>query len=212
MRSHTSPRTASTPSAHVSVREMVARQNGPRAAGRGSAAKRAGARADKDGDISMGTSVKGRGGISKSTAPSGSKKELTGKGAKGGILSATAQREILRKAGAGDVSMKESRVSGGTRGGLVELKVTGWQRSKVSGTSDGGVSNLIQWLEKKASSRLGSRGRSVKIRKVRCRQNFADYQLPYCALAAASGPPSLAANLRTTTAINPLDGDRLPYG
>ena len=190
---------------------MVARQNGPRAAGRGSAAKRAGARADKDGDISMGTSVKGRGGISKSTAPTGSKKELTGKGAKGGILSATAQREILRKAGAGDVSMKESRVTG-TRGGLVELKVTGWQKSKVSGTSDGGVSNLIQWLEKKASSRLGSKGRSVKIRKVRCRQNFADYQLPYCALAAASGPPSLAANLRTTTAINPLDGDRLPYG
>ncbi|KAI7186759.1 hypothetical protein KC363_g6373 [Hortaea werneckii] len=143
---------------------MVARPKGPRAAGRGSAAKRAGARADKDGDISMGTTVKGRGGISKSTAPTGSKKELTGKGAKGGILSATAQREILRKAGAGDVSMKESRVTG-TRGGLVELKVTGWQKSKVSGTSDGGVSNLIQWLEKKASSRLGSKGRSVKIRK-----------------------------------------------
>ena len=106
--------------------------------------------------------------------------------------------------------MKEARGSA-PRGGLVELKVTGWEKSKASSNADGGVSSLIKWLEKKASNRLGSRARQVKIKKVCCRQHLADCRISSCQPAATSGPPSFAANLRTTTAIQ-VYGQRLPDG
>ena len=118
----------------------------------------------------MGVSVKGQGRVGKGAAPpSGPRKDLMSRTARGGILSATAQRAILRQAGTSDPSMKNARVAG-ARNGPVDLKVTGWQKSKVSDAADGGVSSLIRWLEKKASTRLGSKARSVKIRKVRRRQ------------------------------------------
>ncbi|EMC95373.1 hypothetical protein BAUCODRAFT_35355 [Baudoinia panamericana UAMH 10762] len=147
---------------------MVARSKPPRAAPRGpAAARRQALRADKDGDVSMGLSIKGRAGVGKSTPPTGPRKDAAGgRPSRNGIISATAQRAILRQAGASDVSMKEVR-SSGPRGGLVELKVTGWNKSKASGDEDGGVSSLLKWLEKKASVRLGSRARSVRIKKSR---------------------------------------------
>ncbi|KAF2764775.1 NTF2-like protein [Teratosphaeria nubilosa] len=143
---------------------MVAR-SAPRSAPRGPAATRA-RRGDKDGDVSMGNiSIKGRGGIGKSTAPpTGPKRDLMTRTSKGGILGATAQREILRRAGAGDISMKETRMNA-PRGGLAELKVTGWQKSKASQDADGGVASLMKWMEKKASTKLGRGARSVKIKK-----------------------------------------------
>jgi len=151
---------------------MVARNSTPRGGPpRGPAAQRRAARADRDGDVSMSVPIKGQSRVGKSTAPTGGpRKELMARPGKGGILSTTAQREILRQAGASNSAMKDVRRAG-LRGGLVELKVTGWQKSKASDAADGGVSSLIKWLEKKASTRLGSRARSVKIRKVRCRQN-----------------------------------------
>jgi len=118
----------------------------------------------------MGVSVKGQGRVGKGTAPpSGPRKDLMSQTARGGILSATAQRAILRQAGTNDPLMKHARTVGG-RTGPVDLKVTGWQKSKISDAADGGVSSLIRWLEKKASTKLGSKARSVKIRKVRRRQ------------------------------------------
>ncbi|KAK3112226.1 nuclear mRNA export, poly(A)+RNA binding protein, partial [Teratosphaeriaceae sp. CCFEE 6253] len=146
---------------------MVARHGAPRAAPRGPAAKRhAAGRSDRDGDLTMGVAVKGRAGVSKGSGPpSGPKKDGGARPTRGGILSSTAQREILRQAaGTRDVTMKSERPSG-TRGGLEELKVTGWSKSKASSGADGGVSSLIKWLEKKASVRLGSKTRNVKIRK-----------------------------------------------
>jgi nuclear RNA export factor len=121
---------------------------------------------DRDGDIAMGVSIKGRAGITKAP-PTGPRKDLTARASKGGILSATAQREILRKAGRGDVSMKEARLNAPARGGLVELKVSGWSKSKASSNADGGVSSLTKWLEKKASTKLGSSRRDAKIHKMR---------------------------------------------
>ncbi|KAK5116281.1 hypothetical protein LTR85_009253 [Meristemomyces frigidus] len=146
---------------------MVARHNTPRtAAPRGPAATRRG-RADRDGDVVMGMPIKGRAAVSKSTGPpTGPRRDATLRTPRGGILSATAQREILRKAGTSDMTMKEARTSA-AKGGLVELKVTGWNKSKASGDADGGVSSLIKWLEKKGSTKLGSRVRSLKIRKSR---------------------------------------------
>lgn len=109
--------------------------------------------------------------------------------------------------------MKEAR-SGAPKGGLVELKVTGWEKSKASSDQDGGVSSLIKWMEKKASHRLGSKTRDVKIKKV-CRrqhQRSADRLGSLYLRQHTSGPPSLAANLRTTTAIQVYFGQRLPDG
>ena len=158
----------------------------------------------------MDVAVKGRARVGKSSpAPSIGGRDSAARPARGGILSATAQRAILRQAGAGDVSMREPRGAPPHSRGNVELKVTGWTKSKASTNPDGGQSSLISWLEKKASSKLGSRVRSVKIKKVCCRQ-FADRRTVIRQLAI-SGPPSFAANLRTTTAIRVSDL-RFPYG
>lgn len=156
----------------------------------------------------MGMPIKGRAAVGKST-PTGPRKDGPPRSSRGGILSATAQREILRKAGATDLTMKEARTSA-AKGGLVELKVTGWTKSKASDKADRGVSSLISWLEKKGSIRLGSRARSLRIKKVCCRQH-ADRHISFCQHATTSGPPSFAANLRTRTAIH-VYGQRLPYG
>ncbi|KAK5172261.1 nuclear mRNA export, poly(A)+RNA binding protein [Saxophila tyrrhenica] len=151
---------------------MAARSQSPRDAPRGPAAsrRRGGARSDRDGDLKMDIAVKGRGRIGKSSsAPSSSRDPAsrTSRGeARGGMLSGTARRAILRQAAAGDVSMREPKPTN-SRGGLVELSITGWEKSKASGNADGGVSSLIGWLEKKASHRLGSRTRDVKVKKSR---------------------------------------------
>lgn len=141
---------------------------GPRR--RGGARSSARGRADRDGDMKMDLAIKGRSRIGKASAPPGpastrKRDALNSRATKGGILSSTAQRAILRQAANKDVSMKDSR---GASTGLLELKITGWEKSKAVATSkDGGVSALIKWLEKKASLRLGSGRRDVKIKKVR---------------------------------------------
>lgn len=128
------------------------------------------------------------------------------------LASGSARGAILRRAAAsGDVNMGDTRSPNNSRAGsLVELKVTGWRNSKASDSADGGASSLISWIEKKASNRLTSRARSVKVKKVCNNQHPADCR-PSLAAAAVSGPPSFAANLRTTTAI-PVFGQRLPDG
>jgi len=160
---------------------MVARHTAPRAAPRGPAAtRRAAIKADRDGDLTMGLPVKGRAGVGKGTGPpTGPRIDGANKPGRGGILDTLVQRAILRQAsGTRDVAMREER-AGSARGGLVELRVTGWNKSKASGDADGGVSSLIRWLEKKASSRLGSRVRNVKIKKV-CHRQHADRCIVLC--------------------------------
>jgi nuclear RNA export factor len=185
---------------------MVARAaRGAKNAPRGPAAtRRDRTKADRDGDLAMDGPVKGRGGrVGKSSGgpAKNARKDLTAGKGKGGILSAANQRAILKHAGTGDVAMKGSK-SVPSRG-LTELKVTNWKKSKASTNPDGGVSSLITWLEKKASNRLGSRVRSVKIKKV-CRRHYS-----YCYSGSCytprqpiySGPLSFANHLATTVAI-----------
>ena len=151
----------------------------------------------------MGVSIKGRGAVSKNTGtgpstgngpPTGPRRGTSSRPSRGGILGATAQREILRKAGSSDMTMKEVRVSA-AKGGLVELKITGWDKSKASGNADKGASSLVQWLEKKGSTKLGSRNRTLKIRKVCCRQH-ADLQAWRCQHVYISGPLSFASQVQ----------------
>lgn len=167
-------------------------------------------RSDRDGDVSMDIAVKGRGRIGKSTPPP-TGRDLTSRGGRGGragVLSARARSAILRQAAASDVPMEVKTAA--PKGGLVDVKITGWEKSKASSDADGGVSSLIRWMEKKASHRLGSRTREVKIKKVCCRQHFDDCCVWPCQLASISGLLSFAANLRTTTAIEEY-GQCLPY-
>ncbi|KAF2716757.1 hypothetical protein K431DRAFT_289153 [Polychaeton citri CBS 116435] len=125
-------------------------------------ASRRRARNDRDGDVTMGGSVKGAAGIKKKT-PTATRAD--GKPRRGGnILSSTAQREILRKAGAGDKPMRDQTAA--PRGkGLVELRISNWQKSKAADNKDGGVSSLVAWIQDKASRKLGSQRRTVKVKK-----------------------------------------------
>lgn len=127
--------------------------------------------------------VKGRSKIGKSTkgavptgpaAARGSKG--AGKGGKNGIISAGAQRAILRSAGSSDVSMREPRAP---RGGLVELSVGGWKENTNSSQNDGGEKSLRQWLEKKARMRLGRTGRD-EVRPIRKSRIDADGSMIIC--------------------------------
>ena len=187
------------------ARAARASKNNPRGP---AATRRDRTKGDRDGDLSMDGPVKGRGGrVGKSSGPANPRKDLTAGKGKGGILSATNQRAILKHAGAGDVAMRGPK-SVSSRG-LTELKITNWKKSKASTNPDGGVSSLITWLEKKASNRLGSRIRTVKIKKV-CRRHYS-----YCYSGSRytlrritySGPLSFATHLTTTAAIrnyNPI--------
>lgn len=186
---------------------MVARPaRGSKNSSKGPAAtRRDRTKADRDGDLAMDGPIKGRGGrIGKSSGPANARKDLTAGKGKGGILSAANQRAILKHAGAGDVAMKGSKTV--LSRGLTELKITNWNKSKASTNPDGGVSSLITWLEKKASNRLSSRVRTVKIKKV-CRRHYS-----YCYSGSRhtfrqpvnSGLLSFACNLGTTTATQPF--------
>lgn len=136
----------------------------PGAPRRGGGRPRDARKSDRDGDLTMGASsaaatLKNRDRVGKSKAPSKTRKP----GAKGDLMSGGAQRAILRKAAEGDIPMRDSR---GLRGALVELHITGWEKSKASNDKDGGVSSLIKWMEKKGSLRLGSRGKEIRVKKV----------------------------------------------
>lgn len=190
---------------------MVSR-NAPRHAPKGPSAARDRLRRDKDGDLVMGVATKGKGGIGKTA---GKGKDLTARiGGKKSSLAPSAQKEIMKHIGAGEVTMRESRTAAPR--GLAELKVGNWRKSKASTNADGGLSSLISWLEKKASNKLGSRVRNVKVKKVCCYQRIANYaghrlENPREGLRISYGPPSLAAKLRTTTAIG-MTSLRLPGG
>jgi nuclear RNA export factor len=182
---------------------MTARGQASRQPPRGPAASRRKAlKADRDGDVAMGTAIKGQARIGKTNSANARKELLSrpSRGDKAGILTENARRAIIKHAGAGDISMKETRPTA-SRAGLVELKVTGWENSKAATAADGGVSALIKWLEKKASQKLGSRAKEVKIKKVCFRHEFDNRYATTGLIATVSGPLSFAANLRTTTAI-----------
>jgi nuclear RNA export factor len=184
---------------------MVARGNrASKNASRGPAAtRRDRTKADRDGDLAMDGPIKARGGrVGKSSGSANPRKDLTAGKGKGGILSAANQRAILKHAGAGDVAMKVPKTAPSR--GLAELKVTGWNKSKASTNPDGGVSSLITWLEKKASNRLSSRVRTVKIKKVRRQHHNRSFPGHHRAIfpLVERGLFLFASNFKTTTATS----------
>ena len=168
---------------------MVARKHNAAGASRGGIAKRRTAvRADRDGDLVMEASARGRGGITKSRGMTHSARDHTARPGRTPTSTARLQSEVQRHVSSNDKSIKAPR-------GLEEVRVTGWKGSKASSNPDGGVTSLVAFLEKRATLKNPTK-RPVKVKKV-CQQLLAgrsSYQL------VALGPLSFAVNTRTTTA------------
>ncbi len=141
---------------------------------------------DQDGDLEMGVATgsgKGRGSRARGTnheRRSGEANGHGGRGAlKGGISSDAAQKAILRGMGSGAAVTKGSRnglnmakimreVARQDKGqdrreALHQLSVTGWKQSMAASNPDGGVGDLLAFLERKA---IFPDARAVRIIKV----------------------------------------------
>ncbi|GAB7347325.1 hypothetical protein MBLNU459_g4269t1 [Dothideomycetes sp. NU459] len=145
---------------------MVAEKKKSAGATRGGIAKRrSAARTDKDGDLVMDSSSRGgRGGISKARGTSHAGRGKTSKPARAAVNSDAFQRQVLRHVASGEASTRSSKTN--SHRPLEELRITGWTSSKAASNSDGGLSSLITWLEKKATLKSPSK-KPVKIKKSR---------------------------------------------
>ena len=164
------------------------RQTSGRHSSRGGIQKRKSTpvRIDRDGDIRMETTgASGRGiGSGRSTATArgstqGRRHDPLSKPsrtAKKGIDTSNIQKTILRSMGSDEPvsrgprsSLKSVRGMGrtqNTRGGLDQMTIRGLKQSKAAGNPDGGVSDLIGFLERKATHPDAPASEAVKIKKV----------------------------------------------
>ncbi|KAK5147828.1 hypothetical protein LTR04_000759 [Oleoguttula sp. CCFEE 6159] len=140
------------------------RHAAPAGTSRGGIAKRrGGVRTDRDGDLMMDAPGRGRGKTGKAGA-------RTSTGPAGIPLAArTADSRGARNlerltAGLGGVSRPRAS---NLQKPLKEIKITGWSGNKAKASDDGGVSTLIAWLEKRATTRNGAAKKAVKIKKSR---------------------------------------------
>jgi len=127
---------------------------------RGGAVAKRKTRTDRDGDLVMDPTARTRagGGVSKggkAGAPTGRDKP---KGARATTRGADFEKKIISHIGGAPVRTRHAQSKG-----LEELRVTGHKNSKAASNSDGGMSSLIMWLEKKATMKSK---RPVKIKKV----------------------------------------------
>lgn len=161
---------------------------------RGGIQKRSGPspRVDKDGDLDMeaGASGRGRGrGRGNRGGPSpqplassrrnGPPGRSIGRPPGPRLDRAALQKAVMESLKSGDVNINEIRsepkVGGaisealgkrGPRGGLVQISVSGWRESKAASNPGGGIKQLLDFLERKATAPGASAGKVVKIIKV----------------------------------------------
>lgn len=124
-------------------------------------------RVDTDGDLDMSASV--RRSTRNTTAGTSTRGASSGKSvpSKGGARMAQAVQKHLKN---GDVDL-ESRTGEGRKSrpgqNLLYLRVYGLKESKAARNPDGGLSDLLAFLERKASTfTAGRQRRQVKIKKV----------------------------------------------
>jgi len=137
---------------------------------RGGISKRRGqGRVDNDGDLDMGA------GATRTQHGGDGNARGRGDGKTGRGASKTAQT-ILKHLTSGDADRISSRVknpeaakqarSKANAAPVVYLRVHGHKASKASSSKDGGLSQLLAFLERKATERVRSKSRNVIIRKV----------------------------------------------
>lgn len=146
---------------------------GAKSSSRGGIQKRRGpTRVDTDGDLDMDGPSK-RPNRGPTTETSGGRGRPSGRGGPQPSRGAAKVAQIVMKQlGSGSSSDLASRVSrpsrarGGPAEGLTWLRVRGLKQSKAASNSDGGLSDLLSFMERKASSLGTGRKRHITIRKV----------------------------------------------
>lgn len=144
---------------------------GAKSSSRGGIQKRRGpTRVDTDGDLDMdGPSKRPNRGPANEAA--GSRGRPSGRGPAPSRGAAKVAQIVMKQLGNGSSDLA-SRVSRPTRGrggyteGLTWLRVRGLKQSKAASNADGGLSDLLSFMERKASSLQSGRKRQVTIRKV----------------------------------------------
>ncbi|THY08479.1 hypothetical protein D6D03_01064 [Aureobasidium pullulans] len=128
---------------------------------RGGAVAKRKTRTDRDGDLVMDPTARTRagGGVSKGGKAGASTGRDKTKGARATTRGADFEKKIISHIGGAPVRTRHAQSKG-----LEELRVTGHKNSKAASNSDGGMSSLIMWLEKKATMKSK---RPVKIKKSR---------------------------------------------
>lgn len=127
----------------------------------------------------------------------------------GGVNVAVFQKALLRGMGAGDAIMRGPRnglrMTGildeatgrdngrGRNDGPVQILVRGWRESKAASNPDGGIKDLIAFLERKATAPNSSANEAVRIRKVCLTSPFVGHQRHR--IFGLSGPLSFHAKL-----------------
>ncbi|KAL5615649.1 hypothetical protein BROUX41_005687 [Berkeleyomyces rouxiae] len=121
-----------------------------RTVGNSGISKRRNAKTDLDGDLDMDSSNTRR-----TTAATKGRNTNAGRNTRGpapGRISSN-NLDAITKHLTGDDSRPTRR--GNTKGPLVWLRITGLKESKATTNSDGGIANLLQFLERKATSSAG---------------------------------------------------------
>lgn len=144
---------------------------GSKSSSRGGIQKRRGpTKTDNDGDLDMDAPSKrlNRG----STNETRGRGRPSGRGPQPSRGAAKAAQIIMKQLGSGnsaDLSVRVSRPTrsrGGHIEGLTWLRVRGLKQSKAASNPDGGLSDLLSFMERKASSFSTGRRRHLTIRKV----------------------------------------------
>lgn len=168
---------------------------------RGGIKKRPGpsVRVDKDGDLDMGTTGSGGRGRGRSRGTRGrlggphsgntSHEGARSRQTRTGINPSAMQKAILRGMNSGDAVVRGSRAGISARsalkeacrgergsGGLHQISVRGWKESKASSNEGGGVKELIEFLERKATVPNSPAHDVVRIKKVCLTSQFAGYR------------------------------------
>ncbi|KAI9835188.1 MAG: hypothetical protein M1819_002558 [Sarea resinae] len=152
--------------------------------------RRGGLRTDKDGDLDMDAAGsaknrhrKGRNGAqNRGDGPPGGREALRSVPGRGALNGAALQKAIIRGLATGDAKSQPRSGRSGVRGGmesvireasgkaksgLDQIRVVGWRQSKAANNSDGGIKDLLAFLERKATGPDTPARDAVRIKKSR---------------------------------------------
>lgn len=176
----------------------------PAGASSGGIRKRGPTRTDRDGDMDMDGSSRG----GKRGRGDSSRRGAAGGRSSGGRQGQTRDRTLAIQQAIADNNKDSSqanvRQGKGGKGNSTQISITGWKNSNASSKRDGGIENLISFIERKLNAApKGSRFRITKVSPTTSR--VAKPQIFDCSLATPivsgltpKGPNSPLASQRST--------------
>lgn len=143
---------------------MVSRKQGASRGSRtGIEKRRAAIRGDKDGDVSMDTASRAKGGITKRTS-TGNPEANARRGRSNVNGAARLKAEVMRAVKSGDVATKGR--GGPSQQQLEDIVITGWTDLLTSSDESSLVPAIVTFVERKATLKSPTK-RPVKVKKVR---------------------------------------------